>query len=90
MFEDDGSIGCYGGTVRLGLTGKEVSFDLYVKSLASIYGDLNVNGNVYANNISSDRRIKDNIKDCDVKALDIINKFQHKQFDKKMMENIII
>ncbi len=83
LFEDDGSIGCYGGTVRLGLTGKEVSFDLYVKSLASIYGDLNVNGNVYANNISSDRRIKDNIKDCDVKALDIINKFQHKQFDKK-------
>lgn len=83
LFEDDGSIGCYGGTVRLGLTGEEVSFDLYVKSLASIYGDLNVNGNVYANNISSDRRIKDNIKDCDVKALDIINKFQHKQFDKK-------
>lgn len=83
LFEDDGSIGCYGGTVRLGLTGKEVSFDLYVKSLASIYGDLKVSGNVFANNISSDRRIKNNIKACDVNALDIINKFQHKQFDKK-------
>lgn len=83
LFEDDGSIGCYGGTVRLGVTGKEVSFDLYVKNMASIYGNLNVNGNVYANNISSDRRIKDNIKDCDIKALNIINKIQHKQFDKK-------
>ena len=83
LIEDDGSISAYGGTIRFGITGREVSFDLYVKNMASIYGDLNVNGNVYANNISSDRRIKDNIKDCDVKALDIINKFQHKQFDKK-------
>ena len=83
LIEDDGSISAYGGTIRFGITGQEVSFDLYVKNMASIYGNLNVNGNVYANNISSDRRIKDNIKDCDVKALDIINKFQHKQFDKK-------
>lgn len=83
LIEDDGSISAYGGTIRFGITGREVSFDLYVKNMASIYGNLNVNGNVYANNISSDRRIKDNIKDCDVKALDIINKFQHKQFDKK-------
>ena len=83
LLEDDGSISAYGGTIRFGITGQEVSFDLYVKNMASIYGNLNVNGNVYANNISSDRRIKDNIKDCDVKALDIINKFQHKQFDKK-------
>ena len=83
LLEDDGSISAYGGTIRFGITGQEVSFNLYVKNMASIYGNLNVNGNVYANNISSDRRIKDNIKDCDVKALDIINKFQHKQFDKK-------
>lgn len=83
LIEDDGSISAYGGTIRFGITGHKVSFDLYVKNMASIYGNLNVNGNVYANNISSDRRIKENIKDCDVKALDIINKFQHKQFDKK-------
>lgn len=83
LIEDDGSISAYGGTIRFGITGREVSFDLYVKNMASIYGNLNVNGNVYANNISSDRRIKDNIKDCDIKALDIINKIQHKQFDKK-------
>lgn len=83
LIEDDGSISAYGGTIRFGITGREVSFDLYVKNMASIYGNLNVNGNVYANNISSDRRIKDNIKDCDIKALNIINKIQHKQFDKK-------
>lgn len=83
LLEDDGSISAYGGTIRFGTTGQEVSFDVYVRSLASIYGDLNVSGNVYASNISSDRRIKDNIKDCEVKALDIINKIQHKQFDKK-------
>lgn len=83
LIEDDGSVSAYGGTIRFGTTGQEVSFDVYVRSLASIYGDLNVSGNVYASNISSDRRIKDNIKDCEVKALDIINKIQHKQFDKK-------
>ena len=83
LIEDDGSISAYGGTIRFGITGREVSFDLYVKNMASIYGNLNVNGNVYANNISSDRRIKENIKDCEIRALDIINKIQHKEFDKK-------
>lgn len=82
LFTDDGSLHAFGGTIILGSDNNKVSFDLYTDT-ASVYGDLNVRGNVYANNISSDRRIKDNIKDCEVKALDIINKIQHKQFDKK-------
>lgn len=83
LIEDDGSISAYGGTINLGASGNEVSFDLHVKSLASIYGNLSVNGNVYADNISSDRRIKENIKDCEIKALDRVKKIKHKQFDKK-------
>ena len=83
LLEDDGSISCYGGNVIFGIAGREVNFDLYVKNLASIYGNLNVNGNIYANNISSDRRIKSNIQDSNIKALDIIKKIKHRQFDKK-------
>lgn len=83
LIEDDGSISAYGGTINLGASENEVSFDLHVKSLASIYGNLSVNGNVYADNISSDRRIKENIKDCEIKALDRVKKIKHKQFDKK-------
>ena len=83
LFQNDGSISAYGGDVQLGISGNEVSFNLHVKNLASIYGDVNIDGNIYANNISSDRRIKENIKDCEVRALDIINKIQHKEFDKK-------
>lgn len=83
LFQNDGSISAYGGDVQLGISGNEVSFNLHVKNLASIYGDVNIDGNIYANNISSDRRIKENIKDCEIRALDIINKIQHKEFDKK-------
>lgn len=83
LIEDDGSISAYGGTINLGASENEVSFDLHVKTLASIYGNLSVNGNVYADNISSDRRIKENIKDCEIKALDRVKKIKHKQFDKK-------
>ena len=72
-----------GGAVLLGNSSNKVSFDVYVRSTANIWGNLNVEGNVYADNISSDRRIKDNIKDCTTSALDIINKIQHKEFDKK-------
>ena len=83
LFQNDGSISAYGGDVQLGISGNEVSFNLHVKNLASIYGNVNIDGNIYANNISSDRRIKENIKDCEIRALDIINKIQHKEFDKK-------
>lgn len=46
-------------------------------------GSITVHGNVYANNISSDKRIKENIQDSDINALEIIKKIKHKQFYKK-------
>lgn len=46
-------------------------------------GSITVHGNVYANNISSDKRIKENIQDSNVNALEIIKKIKHKQFYKK-------
>ena len=83
LIQDDGSFHVMGGTVLLGNSSNKVSFDVYVQSIASIWGNLNVEGNVYADNISSDRRIKKNIKDSTISALDIIKKIQHKEFDKK-------
>ena len=46
-------------------------------------GSLTVHGNIYANNISSDKRIKENIQDSNANALEIIKKIKHKQFYKK-------
>ena len=47
------------------------------------YKDINCDGNVYANNISSDRRIKENIQDSQKNAINIIKQIKHRQFDKK-------
>lgn len=47
-----------------------------------VYGNFDVRGNVYANNISSDKRIKTKIKNSTIKALDIIKKIKHRQFYK--------
>lgn len=82
LIQDDGSLHVMSGIVLLGTSQKKVTFDLYVQSAANIWGNLNVNGDVYANNISSDRRLKKNITDSTTSALDIINKIQHKEFDK--------
>ncbi len=83
LITDNGLISVQNGSLQFGTTGNEVSFSLYVKSLATIHGNLDVEGNVYANNISSDKRIKKNIKNSDTCALDIIKKIKHKEFDKK-------
>lgn len=82
LIQDDGSLHVMSGIVLLGTSQKKVAFDLYVQSTANIWGNLNVNGDVYANNISSDRRLKKNITDSTTSALNIINKIQHKEFDK--------
>ena len=42
-----------------------------------------VEGNVYADNISSDMNLKKNIKDSKINALETIKKIQHKTFDWK-------
>lgn len=46
-------------------------------------GNVEVDGNVYANNISSDGRLKKNIEESTESALDIIKQLQHRQFDWK-------
>ena len=79
---DNGSFNCWGGLVTLGTEDEPVSFSLHASS-AFMWGNLNVSGNVYANNISSDRRIKENIQDSKTNALDIIKQIKHRQFDKK-------
>ena len=79
---DNGSFNCWGGLVTLGTEEKPVNFSLHASS-AFMWGNLNVSGNVYANNISSDRRIKENIQDSKTNALDIIKQIKHRQFDKK-------
>lgn len=47
-----------------------------------VYGNFDIRGNVYANNISSDKRIKTKIKNSTINALDIIKKIKHRQFYK--------
>ena len=54
-----------------------------VNWISAIRGNLNVSGNVYADNISSDKRIKKNIQDSKTNALDIIKQIKHRQFDKE-------
>jgi hypothetical protein len=73
LFTDNGDISAKGGDFAINT------------QLAYFYGGslMVADGNVYANNISSDRRIKDNIKDSEVRALDIVKKIQHRQFYKK-------
>ena len=71
------------GSVQLGSTEGKISFSLYVKSLAEIYGNLEVNGNIYADNISSDKRLKENIKDSEIKGIELIKKIKHRQFEMK-------
>ena len=83
LMTDNGVLTVVNGDVLFGTADAPTMFTVHVSSLAQIFGNLSVEGNVYANNISSDRRIKNNIKDCTTSALDIINKIQHKEFDKK-------
>ena len=79
---EDGGFNVWGGDVTLGTEDKPVTYSLHTSG-AFMWGNLNVSGNVYANNISSDRRIKENIQDSKTNALDIIKQIKHRQFDKK-------
>lgn len=83
LVTDEGDLSACGGNIFFGTESNKVDFILFPNVLANIYGDLSVSGNVYANNISSDRRIKKNIKKCSQSALEIIKKIKHKQFDKE-------
>lgn len=83
LMTDEGSLGVYNGSIHFGEDNSKVYFSLFPKGSANIYGDVNVVGKVYANNISSDRRIKKNIKNSTTNALDIIKQIKHKQFEMK-------
>lgn len=83
LMTDEGYFSVINGDCTIGISGEPTDFSVYPSSSAQIFGNLSVDGNVYANNISSDRRIKENIKDSTESALDIIKKIQHKEFDKK-------
>lgn len=84
LMSDTGDFHVQGsGGAMFGVSGKGVGFDVYPKIAANIWGTLDVDGNVFANNISSDRRLKKNIKDSNTCALDIIKQITHRQFDMK-------
>lgn len=57
--------------------------ELSVKTSAYIFTDLHVDGKVYADNVSSDKRLKIDIEDCNTKALDLIMQIRHRQFKMK-------
>lgn len=67
-------------------TGPGVSMNIHGE--VYVYdGSLTItDGNIYANNISSDVRLKEDIKNVDIKALDVIRKIRHKQFKMKTDE----
>jgi len=81
---DNGDFHVAGGTIFLGTANKKATISMYPSSMVQIHGaDLNVDGNIYADNISSDKKIKKNIKNSSACALDIIKKIKHKEFVKK-------
>ena len=57
--------------------------------MASGNGFVSIEGNVYANNISSDERLKENITDSNISAIETLKKIEIKSFDwKKSKEHI--
>ena len=73
-----------GGNIFLGTASNKANISMYPASIVQIHGaNLDVDGDIYANNILSDKKIKKNIKNSSACALDIIKKIKHKEFDKK-------
>lgn len=81
---DEGDFHVAGGTILLGTANKKATISMYPSSMVQIHGaDLYVDGNVYANNISSDERLKNNIEDSRTNATENLNKFKIKSFNWK-------
>lgn len=81
---DEGDFHVAGGTILLGTNSSKASISMYPSSMVQIHGaDLDVDGNVYANNISSDERLKKNIEDSRTNATENLNKFKIKSFNWK-------
>ncbi len=84
LFTDEGDIHTAGGFVMLGSSDYKTDVSIYPNSTVNIWnGNLNVDGNVYADNISSDERLKNNIQDSETNATENLNKFKIKSFDWK-------
>lgn len=82
LMTDDGGLFVMGHAM-FGTSSNKVNFDVYPTVTANIWGNLDVDGNVYADNISSDRRLKKNIKNSSSKAIEIIKQIKHRQFEMK-------
>ena len=81
---DEGDFHVAGGTILLGTNSSKAAISMYPSSMVQINGaDLDVDGNVYANNISSDERLKKNIEDSRTNATENLNKFKIKSFNWK-------
>lgn len=80
ILTDSGEFLMSSGNITLGSNNSRVGFSLYPDIGADIHGDLNVDGKVFASNISSDRRLKKKIKNTTINALDKIMKIKHRQF----------
>lgn len=81
---DEGDFHVAGGTILLGTNSSKAAISMYPSSMVQIHGaDLDVDGNVYANNISSDERLKNNIEDSRTNATENLNKFKIKSFNWK-------
>lgn len=81
---DEGDFHVAGGTILLGTNSSKAAISMYPSSMVQIHdADLDVDGNVYANNISSDERLKKNIEDSRTNATENLNKFKIKSFNWK-------
>lgn len=78
---DEGDFTMSGGAFILGDSENAIDFTATVNT-AYFWGNVDVEGNFYAKSMSSDMRIKSNVIDCKEKALDIIKKIEHKEYDK--------
>lgn len=83
MLTDEGSFLMSSGSVQLGSSNNRVGFTLYPENYANIKGGLSVDGQVLASNITSDRRLKKNIKNSTTNALNKIMRIKHRQFTMK-------
>ena len=84
LLTDNGDVSVKGNSsIILGDSNTGVDFTVYSSITANFFGNLAVSGNVWASNLSSDRRIKRNIKNSTEKAIDIIKKIKHRQYDMK-------
>lgn len=84
LLTDNGDLYVQGGFVMLGSENSKVDVSIYPNISINVFGgNIDVDGNVYADNISSDERLKNNIEDSKTNATENLNKFEIKSFDWK-------